>query len=130
MNILNLSQLKVLNVFEDKNNYQILAESASPPSFCPHCGCVANLYKHDNRKQLYMDLPMHGKRVGIVVSRQRYKCRECNKTFWERLDNVMDEKRASTKRLVEYIEKQSLSHTLVSIAEEIGIDEKTVRNIF
>ncbi len=44
MNILNLSQLKILNVVEDKNNYQILAESAFPPSFCPHCGCVANLY--------------------------------------------------------------------------------------
>ncbi|WP_231638408.1 hypothetical protein [Rubeoparvulum massiliense] len=42
----------------------------------------------------------------------------------------MDEKRASTKKLVVYIEKQSLSHTFFSIAEEISIDEKTVRNIF
>jgi transposase len=42
----------------------------------------------------------------------------------------MDDKRLATKRLVEFIEKQSLKRTSVSIAEDIGLDEKTIRNIF
>ncbi|MFC4766861.1 ISL3 family transposase [Effusibacillus consociatus] len=101
----------------------------SPPSYCPHCGCIPNLYKHSKKEQLFMDLPMHRKRVGILVLRQRYKCRDCNRTFWELLAD-MDEKRAATKRLVKHIEKDSLRKTFVSISEDVGVDEKTIRNIF
>ena len=39
-------------------------------------------------------------------------------------------KRLATKRLVEFIEKQSLKRTFVSISEDIGLDEKTIRNVF
>jgi hypothetical protein len=57
-----------------------------------------------------MDLPTHGKRTGIVVIRKRYRCKrkECLKTFLEPLGD-MDEKRMATKRLVEFIEKQSVT---------------------
>ncbi|MFS0647271.1 transposase family protein [Caldifermentibacillus hisashii] len=37
------------------------------PSYCPKCGTVANLYKHGKKEQLFFDLPMHAKRVGIFV---------------------------------------------------------------
>ncbi len=30
--------------------------------------------------------------VGLLVNRQRYRCRECSQTFWERLEHTMDEK--------------------------------------
>ncbi len=76
-----------------------------------------------------MDLPTHGKRTGIVVVRKRYRCKECLKTFLEPLGD-MDEKRMATRRLVEHIEKQSLKRMFVSISDDIGLDEKTVRNIF
>ena len=42
----------------------------------------------------------------------------------------MDEKRFMTKRLVEYVETQSLKRTFVSIADDVGILESTVRSIF
>lgn len=31
---------------------------------------------------------MHAKRAGIYVKRQRYKCRECNETFFEDLPDI------------------------------------------
>jgi transposase len=77
-----------------------------------------------------MDLPIHGKRVGLLIKRQRYRCRECSQTFWEHLDHTIDEKRNCTKRLLSYIEKQSLKRTFVSISEDVGLNEKTIRNIF
>jgi transposase len=43
---------------------------------------------------------------------------------------MMDDKRSATKRLISYIEKNSLKRTFTSISEEVGIHEKTVRNIF
>jgi transposase len=76
-----------------------------------------------------MDLPIHGKRVGLLIKSQRYKCRECNQTFWERLDQTIDEKRSCTNRLLSY-KKQSPKRTFVSISEDVGMDEKTIRNIF
>jgi len=129
MNILNLPEYNVINVQESDEAYRIEVETANPPLCCTQCGCKANLYKHTKHKQLIMDLPMHGKRVGIHVNRQRYKCRECGQTFYEVLPHT-DDKRGCTKRLVGYIEKQSLKRTFVSLADEIGVDEKTIRNIF
>lgn len=130
MDILNLSRLKIYGILESEHDLQIQVEITSPPSSCPHCGCVANLYKHSSREQICMDLPIRGKRVGLCVRRQRYRCRECNQTFWERIDDIIDDKRNCTKRLLAYIEKQSLKRTFVSISQEVGMDEKTIRNIF
>lgn len=129
MNILNLQSFDVLDVkHNEQGDYRIMVETLSPPSSCPQCG-FSNVYKHGVKKQLFMDLAMHGKRVGIVVERQRYICRECSSTFFEPLSD-MDEKRLATKRLIAWIEEQSLKRTFVSIADEVGVDEKTIRNIF
>ncbi|PCS21366.1 transposase family protein [Candidatus Enterovibrio escicola] len=35
-----------------------------------------------------------------------------------------------TKQLIEYIERESQKRTFLSIADDIGVDEKTIRNIF
>ncbi|WP_237172627.1 transposase family protein [Paenibacillus lutimineralis] len=53
MDILNLSSFKVLSISENEHDFLIRVETNSLPSHCPHCGCVANLYKHSNREQLY-----------------------------------------------------------------------------
>jgi len=129
MNILNIEELRVLKVNEADNDYHISAETASPPSYCPHCGCVANLQGYGGKEQLFMDTPSHGKRVGIHLHRKRYRCKECARTFLEPL-KFMDESRSMTSRLVGYIEKHSLKRTFTSLSEEIGLDEKTIRNVF
>lgn len=46
MDILNLSRFTVLSISENEHDFLIQMETNSPPSHCPHCGCVANLYKH------------------------------------------------------------------------------------
>ncbi|MDL5041920.1 ISL3 family transposase [Heyndrickxia coagulans] len=130
MDVLNLSFFKILGILENDYDFQIQVETNSPPLACPHCGYVTKHYKHGNREQLCMDLPIHGKRVGLLIKRQRYRCRGCNQTFWERLDHTIDEKRNCIKRLLSYIEKQTLKRTFVSISEDVGLNEKTIRNIF
>src|SRR5699024_2813399 len=89
MDMLNLPYLKVKDMKELEDDYRFLVEStAPPPSHCPKFGTVTNLYKHGKKEQLFFDLPMHAKRVGIYVNRQRYKCRECNETFFENLPDM------------------------------------------
>ncbi len=72
---------------------------------------------------------MHGKRVGIHVDQQRYRCTNCHHTMLELLPH-MDAKHQMTKLLLKHIGEALLCRTFISIAEECGLDEKTVRNIF
>lgn len=128
-NMLNMPNFIILDMEESEDDYRFLVEIISSPSHCPKCGTIANLYKHGLKQQLFFDLPMHAKRVGIYVKRQRYKCRECNETFFDSLCDI-DVNRSVTKRLMDWIQEASLERTFTSVAEEIGVDEKTVRNIF
>jgi transposase len=60
-----------------------------------------------DREQLIRDLPAHGKRVGILLTRTRYRCQECGQTFLQRLTEVDDGKQM-TSRLIRRIEQESL----------------------
>lgn len=129
MSLLQLSEFKEIEPpQENETDMMFKVEAIEPPERCPECG-FDKLYKHSSRKQLIMDMPIRLKRVGIQINRRRYKCRECNSTFWERLISI-DEKRSMTKRLLGSIEEQSMSKTFVEVAESVGVDEKTVRNVF
>jgi transposase len=66
---------------------------------------------------------------GAEVMRQRWRCRECDATFQQLLPEI-DEKRNMTKRLIEYIRYRSLIRTFTEVADDVGVDEKTIRNIF
>ncbi|MBW4048486.1 MAG: ISL3 family transposase [Proteobacteria bacterium] len=127
-NILHLPAYKVLRVEETDHDYHIRTELARSPTHCTACE-HARLLRYGRNEQLIRDLPMHGKRVGIYVDTQRWRCQACGKTFMESLPAV-NAKREMTERLVGWIGQQSLRRTFTSIAEDIGLDEKTVRNIF
>lgn len=113
---------------ENESDMLFKVEKKTPPLYCPQCG-FQRLYKHGSRKRLIMDLPVRTKRVGIQINHKRYKCLECNSTFWEHLSSI-DDKRNMTDRLARHIEQQSLIKKYVEVAEDVGVDEKTVRNVF
>lgn len=127
-NILNLPAYTVTKIDETEHDYHINVETKAPPKTCQNCGSD-NLVGFGRNEQLIRDLQIHGKRVGIYVDTRRYQCRSCNKTFYERLPNV-DDKRMMTSRLVEWVGKQSVKRPFSHIAEEIGINEMTVKNVF
>ncbi|MDA8417181.1 MAG: ISL3 family transposase [Betaproteobacteria bacterium] len=127
-NILNLPAYTVTNIEETEHDYHINAETKTTPQKCPHC-YSDNLVGFGRNEQLVRDLPIHGKRIGIYVDTRRYQCRSCNKTFYERLPDV-DGKRMMTSRLVTWLGKQSVKRPFSHLAEEIGISEMTVKNVF
>lgn len=127
-NILNWPDYNVSQVNESEHDYQVYAEQKYPPPFCIHCH-TSNIVGFGKRTEILMDTPMHGKRVGIHLNRKRYKCQSCNKTFYEPVSRK-DDKRRMTKRLIEYIERESQKRTFLSVSDDIGVDEKTIRNIF
>ena len=126
--ILHLPSLSVQSIDEDEHGYLVEAVSSTPPENCEKCGSQ-EIRKFGSRQQLYNDTPIHGKQVTIQVSRQRYQCKSCKKIFHEPISDLSSD-RLVTRRLHEYVEKGSLKRTFADISSEVGIDEKTVRNIF
>jgi transposase len=129
MNILNLQDWEVLEVKESEYDYAIHAKYTPEPKACIRCGVLGELYRHGVKKQRFMDLPIHNKRVGLIVHRQRYHCRACGKTSFQPLAD-MDKNHSATLRLLAYIGKESMKRTFVSVADDTGIHERTVRRLF
>nr|WP_276327401.1 ISL3 family transposase [Leptospirillum ferriphilum] len=104
------------------------AETVSPPERCVHCGSDA-LVGFGRRENWIRDLPIHGKRVALSVDTRRFRCKSCGKTFYESLPNV-DSKRSMTVRLKTWLEKRSLRHPFTHLAEETGVSNTTIREVF
>lgn len=128
MNLLGLADFRVLVAEEHDDDFHIQVELIVPPLQCVHCQ-HPKLYRHETRPQLFMDLPIRAKRVGISVQRRRYRCRACRRTFYEPLP-YMHEGHSMTTRLVSYIQHEALRRTFVSIADEVGLTETTIRALF
>lgn len=127
-NILNLPSYTVTKIQEEEHDYHIYAKVAARPSTCTSCHS-SNIVGFGRREQLVRDLPTHGKRVGIYVDTRRSKCRDCGVTFSERLPAV-DDKRMMTSRLLKWMGEQSIKRPFAHIAEEVGVNEMTVKNVF
>jgi transposase len=63
------------------------------------------------------------------MQRQRYRCKACGRTFYEPLPEMHPD-HLMTRRLVTYIEQQTMPRTFVELADEIGVNEKTIRLVF
>lgn len=126
--LLGLRFLKVSEHQEEDGVYYIKAKSILLPTVCPVCS-HAHLHRHGASQQVYFDCPIHGNKTVIEVTRKRFRCKSCGKTFFEPLPEI-DAKRQVTTRLEQYINKRCFKYSFLSIAQEIGLDEKTVRNIF
>lgn len=75
------------------------------------------------------DLPTHGKTMMIHLDVPRLICLVCKKTFMAVVAEV-DADHAMTERLVRWMGRQSLEYTYAEMAKQVGVDEKTVRNVF
>lgn len=128
-NLLNWQHWVIDQVEENDHDYRISAHLLNPPAACIFCGTVGELRPYGVREQRFMDLPIHAKRVGILVGRRRFKCHSCGRISIEPLAD-MDETHRMTKRLVAHIQRASLNHTFTDVADTCGIDERTVRLIF
>jgi len=75
------------------------------------------------------DLPTHGKTMMIHLDVPRLICLACKKTFMAVVAEV-DADHSMTERLVRWMGRQSLEYTYAEMAKQVGVDEKTVRNVF
>jgi transposase len=129
VNLLNWPHWEVRRLEEEEHAYELTVALKRRATACLHCGVADQLERFGTQHPLFLDLPIHGKQVALHVVRQRYRCRACGRTFPEPLAD-MDERHATTKRLASYVQREALRRTFVSVADEVGLAESTVRRIF
>ncbi len=127
-NLMNLPGYRIIAVEETDDAYHIAAETPTASTMCPHCHDLA-VVGYGRREQWIRDLPMHGKRVGLYVQTRRFRCKACHKTFYEALPGV-DTQRFMTARLVGWIGPMAVRRPFTHVAQEVGVSERTVRDIF
>ena len=97
---------------------------------CPKCGCDSREVRpNGTRRQTVLDEPRGLKSVRIQLRRRSYKCRACGMAGLLPLDCLV-ERRGITRRLLDYLENESLLRPFRELAQEVGISAKTVREIF
>jgi transposase len=129
LQLFNLPNFTVTGSESTEHDDHLMARYMLAPDHCPHCQIGASFQEFGTKDQLFLDLPAHGKRVGVIVKRQRYRYKQCRRTFLQRFPD-MDERHIMTKRLLDYIQRESLRDTFVRVAENVGVSEGTIRNIF
>lgn len=97
---------------------------------CPKCGCDSKEVRpNGTRQQTVLDEPRGLKSVRIQLRRRSYKCRACGTAGLLPLDCLV-ERRGITRRLLDYLENESLLRPFRELAQEVGISARTVREIF
>jgi transposase len=119
---------RVQAVVEVEHDYHVYVKPAAQVKVCRHCGSV-KVSKWGGSEIVVRDIPAHGKRVSIYIRAQRLRRGDCDRSAFEPLPALADGRRM-TRRLVAWIGAQSLRRVFAAIADETGVDEKTVRNIF
>ena len=128
MRQIDLPNYVVSSIDESNGGINVCASTCTPVSWCPHCN-GRDLVGFGRRHQKVKDLPVDGKPVTIDIDTRRFRCRQCGRTSYEQLPDV-DDRRAMTTRLVNWIGPQAAKRAFTQIAEEVGVTETTIRAIF
>ena len=120
-----LDGYKITSQAEDAEGIHLHVEIVGTP---PPCPCGGKLLSNGKRAVMIRDVNVGHKMVGSEVARQRYICKRCSKAYVQNLPGV-DPGHLMTSRLVDFIAREGVRRTHTDVANQIGIDEGTVRSI-
>lgn len=95
---------------------------------CPRCREISDS-PYENKSRCVRDLDMSKWRVFIHFTGRRFYCEQCERAFTERLVSI-DARRRQTRRFEQYVYQRCLSSTRKAVAEEMWLDQTTVKGIF
>lgn len=131
---LNLPDLKetAAYTFRDTDEYLLVeCEPEFPMKQCPVCKKHYQVSKNGYTQypRLIHDVNVGLQQVDLSVKVPKYVCKSCNAVFTHEFDSFV-EGRQFTKRLYEQIKVDSFYRKFTEVAEEFGISDTTVADIF
>lgn len=94
------------------------------------CDCGATHFVRNGTKRvMFFDTPMHGRKVGIWVTRQRYKCTACGVSTYPDIPHIHETHRM-TDRLYAYICENGAKRSWTALGQEVGLDPQSISDIW
>ena len=107
---------------------KVSARYLPEPASCPRCGSVDAFRRHGRKITKIYDTPVEGLPAPFEAHIQRYRCLDCGGTSMQPLPHV-DTKHRMLTRCADYIANQCRDRPFVELARDIGVDDKTIRNV-
>lgn len=139
MNALELPEFNIIKTEGNAYDYLFTVETNSEPEICPKCQYMhlsdvpivqgKPFKRHGVREHIVSDTITNMKRTKIKIMHKRWRCPNCNYTFYEILDCV-DTNAKVTKRLYQYLQEESLKKTFKELANTFSVSDTTVKRAF
>jgi transposase len=127
---LNLDGWRVIDFESGATATIVDAVVESLPAGCSNCGLLAMfLQKHGTKRRELADIPVRGRHVFIRFERQRYICLNCQATVFQPLPGVNGTNQMTT-RLAEFASTRAVREPFITVADETGLSDKTIRLLF
>lgn len=125
--LLELPNVKVVNVRLDPGTITFQVECVSGTANCPNCGSkCASIHSRTEKK--VKDLPILKRKCYIKFSHRRFHCPKCNQTFTERLQWV-DQYEHYTSRYADWVAEAGKELDVKKAAKLTGESYKVVERI-
>jgi transposase len=127
-NLLDLKGVIVKQVRYKKNFVKIHIEMPVREQTCPCCKTKTTKIK-DYRMQLVKDVPIRFKTTYLYYRKRRYECRNCGKTFYEKV-SFLPKRGRKTTRVTEFIvEELRHKQSMKDIAKRANVSTNTVARV-
>lgn len=109
-------------------NFVICGKLINKPKACPCCGSN-KINIHGYKESTIKLMPISGFKALLKLSKQRYKCKDCNKTFMAKTNIVKENCCISNNLKYGIALKASKKISEKDIAEEFNVSHNTVNRI-
>lgn len=123
-----LQEFSILGYQIEKREIKIELKSRHPYSVCPHCSKISRKI-HGTKQRIAFDLPIHERKVKLIIHIRRFMCLNCNKVFTEQFDSIRPRSRM-TIRYEDWICKKSKNISIKNLSDIVELPYSTVRRIF
>ena len=128
--LLKLPEFEITDFKQNEHDMGFYVQKRERPIVCPACGSYyPELVIYKTRKQTIRDLNIQDQRVGLILSRHYYQCRECGGRFAEPISCV-DGSGRITNRLRQYLADRAKTESFTNIENELQISRPTIRKAF
>lgn len=127
-NLLDLKGVIIKKVRYKKNFVKIHIEMPVREQTCPHCKHKTTKIK-DYRYQLIKDVPIRFKTTYLYYRKRRYQCKNCGKTFYEKV-SFLPKRARKTTRVTEFIvDRLKTKQSMKDIAKDANVSITTVSRL-
>lgn len=127
-NLLDLKGVIVKKVRYKKNFVKIHIEMPIREQTCPCCKSKTTKIK-DYRTQVIKDIPIRFKTTLLSYRKRRYQCKNCGKTFYEKV-SFLPKRARKTTRVTEFIvDRLKEKRSMKDIAKDANVSVNTVSRL-